>query len=224
MWLAWPDSIKCATGIPVELPQAYFPRFWTSQERAYLPELELACKELSTLGIPTQILSKDAAVRSDEPVYWYGRMEGTTIWPKQGRCLDNKMNLVTFSRLWKGEFIKVPESYEYQTTAWDMLPIPVVLKASDKAGATAQRLAMNRGVVFRRQPSPMPFLRKSYNKGEVIAQELIPAFQLESNRPTQLIILAAGSIPVSGYLQIALPNEQIINDNSIHGPLMFEGS
>lgn len=37
---------------------------------------------------------------------------------------------------------------------------------------------------------------------------------------TQLILLTAGSTPVTGYVQFS--RKEIINDNSVHGPLWIE--
>lgn len=213
-----------ATRSPVALPLHAFPKRWTSHEDVYLPELLLTCHELEILGAENmQVISwQEALVRCGKPVYWYGRFrrhhEFSHIQPSHGDALDDKMHLVYLSSLCgTNGHVRIPPTYSEETCAWQSLPTNVVFKCRHKWSGDKT------SVRFREDIGRGKDARRRYEAGEMIAQELVPPY-LVGERPVQCVILCIGTLPVTGYLQHAGVGTRIINDNSEHGPLVFDGA
>lgn len=206
--LPFPDELK-------------FPQVWSLREQVYLPELELAVSELPLHGGPqARFLEPDEALATGEEVYWYGRFDNfgsfPLVRPADGIRLDNKMLLARFSNHWRGRLVTIPHFYGVAETPWEQIPADVVFKLGNKTQDPRN------SVKFRDEIGHGKFFRRAYNAGEAIAQARIEPITVEG-AVTQVIIMAVGSTPITGYLQIAYPPRRIINDNSFHGPLVFAG-
>ncbi len=214
-------NLSRAAGHPLNLAGISFPEVWTSRELAYRPELQLAVSELQLGGARrVEVLEPDEALASKREVYWYGRFENYAgfplVRPAAGIRLDNKTLLARFSREWNGRLITIPPFYLSDQTPWEQIPPDVVFKLCNKSEDPRNSIR------FRDELGNGKYFRRMYKEGGAVAQQRITPLTLRGGEPTQLIILAIGSKPVTGYLQIAQPGTRVINDNSVHGPLVFE--
>lgn len=216
-------NLARAAGYRVALDPTCFPRLWTSEEDVYLPELQLTHDELARYGVqgggqPPRIIERREALNgANEPVYWYGRFrrfdESPHIRPASGDRLDDKGLLSDLSLLWEGNEVLVPMTYGCEVASWDELPRAVVFKPRRKYDT-------NSPVQFRSDIGRGREARQAYDEGETVAQEVLTRY-LVANRPVQLVIMCAGTEPLTGYLQHADEGTRIINDDSEHGPLIF---
>ncbi len=207
----------------------WFPRYWTSPDPLYRPEMKLARGEIewrSDIGdgapiVMTEEVGWEAALTMKEPVYWYGRFRRADreyqIVPRHGAHLDDKRWLAEVEPEWSdhGRFVQIPRFYRGASTPWDQLPDDVYLKyrnkwENDRPPVLKSSLKGGRGT------------RRDYRDGEMVAQQVVPTVCVDG-RPIQAIILCIGTEPFTGYIQHAhKPDTTIINDNSEHGPLVFE--
>ncbi len=218
-------NLARAAGRPVELNGASFPEIWTTSNEIYRPELELACQELTLQGYRCRTMPYDEVLqRTDTEVYWYGRFnryrDYPLVRPTFGQDLDNKYNLARFSWQWESALVEIPLYYSQEVTDWDELPRNVVFKFCDKAGPEVARARSS--VLYRDQIGKGKFVRQCYRAETAVAQEVIRPTRLDDGSLTQLIVMAAGSEPLTGYLQVVPAGTRIINDNSTHGPLIFD--
>lgn len=209
-------NLARASGISVNCGLLSFPDRLYSHELAYVPELELLARELAILGAGNPIVCGE--IDKTFPTYVYGRLEvATNIFPYDGVRVDNKMNLATFSRDWDGDLVVVPRHYFSPQDEWGKIPAEVFLKFSDKGSKECARGTRS---VQRGKPSgKAKFLRKCYESGALIAQDIVETTrnEQEGKKRAQLVILAIGSNVITGYVQYS--HDDIINDNSTHGPL-----
>lgn len=154
------------------------------------------------------------------PIYVYGRLNGSPeVWPENGLVLDNKLNLARFSSHWRGELIATPPTYTFEDTDWAEVPEDVFLKFVDKSGPESVRAGFS--VKPRKPRGKSPFLRRCYNEGSLIAQQRIDGVKIQMDshvRRAQLVALSNAKM-ITGYVQYGFGD--IINDNSLHGPLIF---
>lgn len=200
-----------AQGVPIH----EFPRRWMTEEEVYLPELNLACDELAHGGI------EDCHVvpwgsDTEKGVYLYGRsplFRENRVFPLHGPRLDNKGLLIDLSIVWEGSEVRVPMTYGYEVETWEGLPGNVVFKPRCKSEASGP-------VRFRCDVGRGKDARRAFEAGETVAQEVVNR-HLVDGRPTQFVIMCVGTEPLVGYVQYAETGTRVINDNSIHGPLLF---
>lgn len=170
----------------------------------YRPEFELAQNELAWLGHNMEIVSW----RSRPGVLAKG-------------AFDSKIHLARFSQTWLDRNVRIPKTYIAETTPWNSIPEDVVFKFCEKYGEQARKALYS--VARRREIGHGKFMRKCYENGTAIAQELVTPFKLEDGSSTQAIILCSRNTPVVGYTQVAPPSVFVINDKSASkGPLIFE--
>ena len=209
-------NLARASGIAVDPSALLFPNRFATKNMIYRPELKLFISELEALGIGGHGIcewkSGDAS-----PVYVYGRVgskDQPHIAPFDGIRLDNKLNLGLFGRVWDGNSIKIPRHYIARFERWESIPKEVVLKFCDKGSTECVRARQS--VMFNKPLGKAPFLKRCYGAETLLAQDIVyPTRQNESN--CQLVVLAIGSEPITGYIQYS--RSRIINDDSIHGPL-----
>ncbi len=232
-------NLSRAAGFPVERARTVkFPAYWACRDLAYLPELELAVQELNYLGHYAEVVFPPYTGFHDRELYVYGRPDHhPLIRPAHGRALDNKMNLARFSRAlspskypWE-QGVVIPRFYFQETTPWEELPENVVFKFCDKTGPEATRARSS--VLFRDQVGKGKFVRRCYAEQTVVAQEFVASAEERISPPVngedefwdsakQVVILTAGATPITGYLQLAPRGKRIINDNSIHAPILID--
>lgn len=220
-----------------------FPKFFVSLDVVYLPELRLLVSELEHLGIGGNTVCESLSeLGADESAYVYGRFDGRgqIHYPMDGVRIDNKMNLARFSQQWdprRASKIRIPKHFvgcdglSIEPTMWDDIvkvqqnrfpfevgPLNMVLKFCDKGGLECAKY--RKSVIVGIPEGKNKYLRKCYEYGTVIAQEYIQPQKFQSDN-CQLVILTVGDEPVTGYVQYSPKN--IINDNSVHGPLALIG-
>lgn len=213
-------NLARAVGHSVELNGSglSFPGIWTTEDRSYLPELELAQQELHLLtGQDFDFMAASNCRINQTPAYWYGRLRPhQNLVPKFGQELDDKIVLEQMQGSWNGSHIKIPPSFHHGNTPWEKLPPKesLVFKLRKKWEDP------EKSVRFGTEIGKGKDVKRGYDKGEIIAQTLLkPA--LSDGRPVQVIIMTADIEPVTGYLQTARPGTKIINDDSVHGPVIF---
>ncbi len=180
------------------------------EKNPYLPEFELARDEFSRVG-------RTLAVPS-----WRER-PGIPLKSE----LDDKIHLARFSRVWKqrGESGRVvlPGGYCRDDCGWQDVPDCAILKFRMKHGPAARRAGFS--VIERMDPrlGKGKYVRRSFESGEMVAQDQVAPLMLNMAHRVQAIILCSGSNPVTGYTQIASSDSFVVNDkNSCKGPLVFE--
>lgn len=209
-------NLARASNIVVDPTQLRFPKRFANKSRVYLPELELFVAELATLGINDHSICEWNG-NSVDPIYVYGRVgskDQPHILPHDGLRLDNKLNLGLFSRVWDGDMVKIPRHYISRFEPWEEIPREVVLKFCDKGSEECKRAGHS--VIFNKPSGKAPFLKRCYRAETLLVQDIVhPAEQNGNN--CQLVVLAIGNEPITGYVQYS--RSRIINDNSTHGPL-----
>lgn len=209
-----------AVGIEVDAQSIGFPSCFGLVGQAYRPELELLIAEL---GNDAHICDRWREGGCNGAAYAYGRIADlpSFIWPSNGLAHDNKLHLAEFAKVWQPESVTVPQHYITNDTDWADIPYDVFLKFTDKSSKASERAR------FSVQPGmpngKAPFLRRCYNNGELLAQAMVSGYRCsleERERQIQLVVLTNGNM-LTGYVQYG--NGFIVNDNSIHGPLHFEG-
>lgn len=217
----WGTALNLArtSGIFVDPKSLVFPKRFTTKNTVYMPELSLFIDELKMRGISdAEIVS---SIEKDHgSTYVYGRVgskDKPYILPYDGLRLDNKLNLGLFSRNWNGTTVKVPKHYISRFEEWEKIPKEVVLKFCDKGSEECKRAGQS--VLFDKPAGKSPFLKRCYRAENLLAQEIIQPKRY-GDKNCQIIIFAIGDAPVTGYVQYS--REDIINDNSTHGPLRIE--
>lgn len=216
----WGTALNLArsAGIGVDADKLQFPKHFAYFESNYLPELTLFAQELENLeSCPFQIHRNIPDILDD--IYVYARLNSTRpiVLPHRGAWLDNKLNLALFSRQWHSELVKSPRHYFIDGDDWGDIPETTVLKFCDKGSLECQRARWS--VSFGKPTGKAPFIKQCYAERKLLAQDFIAPTQ-KSGHNCQLVILAIGNQPITGYVQYSY--NQIINDNSIHGPLLIE--
>lgn len=210
-------NLARASNIAVEPSQLAFPKRFVSKDKIYLPELELFVVELAVLGINGSICCERNEDDID-PIYVYGRVgskDQPHILPYDGLRLDNKLNLGLFARGWRGDFVKVPRHFISRFEPWEEIPQNAVLKFCDKGSRECQRAKHN--VIFGKPLGKAPFIKRCYRAETLLAQDFISPTKTQDGKNCQLVILAIGNEPITGYVQYS--RSRMINDNSIHGPI-----
>ena len=215
-------NLARANSIQVDLEKLTFPKYFGLKNHVYMPELELFLNELKILGINEHAIKRNYQGSSNghESIYVYGRVADeyqANIFPYDGVRLDNKINLSLFSRTWNGYNVKIPQHYLDRFCSWEDVPEEVFLKFCDKGGEECTRARQS--VLIGKPGGKAKFLRKCYQLESLLAQEVIQPAK-HNNNNCQLVILVIGNEIVTGYTQYS--QSEIINDNSIHGPLMID--
>ncbi len=207
-------NLARASGITVDENRLSFPVGFSCKDRVYQPELQLFINELGRRDLLNEGCSSDVL-----PTYVYDRVEENVdhIFPYDGVRLDNKRNLGLFSRAWASDVVKMPRHYMAPEESWEQIPQDVVLKFCDKGSKECTRARQS--VFFGKPSGKAPFIKKCYNTQQLLAQEMVQPARV-GNKNCQLVILVIGNTPLTGYVQYGW--EKIINDDSIHGPLMIE--
>ncbi len=196
-------NLARSCGKPVELPVGVeLPRRYVAYKSDYLPEYRLAISEFGKLGQNSMSIKED---------FWTSEEKDP---------LDSKLCLEQFARTWNGDTVRIPKLYSVETTLWESLPENVVFKFTEKYGPEALRARYS--VAPREKIGKGKHVRQSYNASRAVAQERIVPHTLHDGSVTQAIIMCSGSIPITGYLQVAPQGEFIINDRTGRkGPLLF---
>jgi hypothetical protein len=217
-------NLSRAAGRLVTHPKLRFPVRLATEDPVYEPELKLLQQELAEVGHPPVSLVPfvpDAAMRLiDPPMYVYGRVgQSTQPWllPFNGVYADNKLHLAAFSDRWQSRLVQVPKMYAAPETPWEQVPETVAIKFASKDSPECQQARTS--LWLGKPAGKAPFIRRCYAERLVVAQDLVAPTQYEGAN-CQLIILAVGDQPITGYVQFS--SKLIINDNSVHGPLLFE--
>ncbi len=212
-------NLSRAAKAPVGIDELFFPRCFGMESSDYRPELELLIEELRIAGRTRHhICTPWSRPDCRGPVYVYGRDDSALHWPENGWTLDNKLNLAWFSELWEGELVMTPKTYS-ATSDWADVPDNVFLKFVDKGSPEAIRAGFS--VMPGKPAGKAPFIRRCYNAGDLIAQERVYGMRLPvegRERQVQLVVLSNAQM-LTGYVQYGAGI--IVNDNSIHGPLIF---
>lgn len=162
-------------------------------------EFELACHEFKAYGHLSEVITKDA--RIFDP-------------------LDSKLFLARFSKTWRGDRVKVPRMYFSEVCPWETVPTDVYLKFTDKFCPEA--MSARYSVKPRSELGKAKQMRKLYDEGRAIAQERVEPYRLSDERQVQAVVMFAGSVPVTGYIQIAGATRKVINDkDTSKGALIF---
>lgn len=231
-------NLSRTSGISINPRICRFPSRFVLNDESYLPELKLFIKELSNLNDSNDNISYISVVpdlqdeiyreiKFGSPAYYYCRSPYSTYaWliPYKGAQLDCKSHLAIKAEYWKSKLVKIPKHYTSnigkdrgKECSWENLPDNVVLKFDDKINPAAQKSWFN---VFMGKPSGKgSSLKRLYNDGIVLAQEMITPTKFNGNN-CQLIILAIGANIVGGYVQYS--PKAIITDDSLHGPLWIQ--
>jgi len=214
-------NLSRASGIKIIENDLDFPIDFATEDDVYLPELELTVDEINQLRrLKRQVVPFKKRGLYERSTYVYGHCGNknrTDIEPYNGVALDDKRHLAAFSTFWNDTSVRIPPMYVDQTTPWTDLPEDIVLKFSDKASPLAK--SMRESVLFGKPSGKAKFWRRSYQEGDVIAQKIVEPLK-HRGLNSQLVILAIGHTPVAGYVQFS--ERRIVNDNSIHGPILFE--
>lgn len=221
-------NLNRAAGIRVELADVYFPSLWhlpvTSSK--YRREFLLVLHELQYRYRSVREIGEAALGRYE--VYYYGwgrrfRDERTMIVPAHGYEIEDKLKLAQFSWEWDGCHVKVPGICFYPAWEWDDVIGEhcgkMILKFTEKGSLEARRAGAS--VLYSVDRHNERFLRDCYRSGVLVAQEVVET-RIIDGKMSQVVILACGSIPVTGYILLAPQHTRSINDCFLHGPLRFE--
>lgn len=201
-------NLSRAAGYPVRVRPRSFPSTWTTEDPAYLPELRLACEELR-LATGERF---EVTETPEKHAYRYGRSRSHAT--DMLDVLEDKLALTTFSREWCGTRVHVPKGYSAMEHRFDEL-------SSLRGGLVFKhRFKRNNREVVCFSDQAGKGVRRAYGEKLMIAQEVVQPWKL-NGRPTQLVLLAVGSEPVTGYLLCGELDERILTDRGIHGPLIF---
>lgn len=217
-------NLARASGIPIDAGKLNFPTRFASYSQAYWSELRLFVEELKILGREAQIVSKIEA----EDTYVYGRV-GTQfeqhVLPFNGIKLDDKTLLALFGwHIWKdSDLVRIPRHYcgipkPDRSVSWEDIPEGVALKFCKKGSPESIRARAS--VILGKPTGEARFLKRCYREAKLIAQDFVEPAKDAEGRNCQLVILVVGDEPVTGYVQYS--HHQIINDNSVHGPLWIK--
>ena len=207
-----------AAGRPLSLTHA-FPKTWVLDNPSYGPEIELECREiaLASDGVTQPRFIQPEQLDGEAPVYWYGwrAPQEERFQPAHGYALEDKINLLRLSRRWQGQHVLIPTLVTTEECAWEDLVLPVVFKNRRK----------NKGIYGNVAFSDTPegqgkSAQRAYRRGEAVAQAAVEPFRIEGC-PTQIEILCAGTLPITGYLLLGDPDTRVLNDRVQHGPLFF---
>lgn len=217
-------NLSRAAGMKLDMAQIGFPTCFGLEETAYLPELNLLIRELDPNNVtPLHVCPDWRNCPDSRRSYVYGRVSDVSpdILPYNGLAFDDKRHLVRFSQGWHSDLVTTPQHYTVADTPWTDVPREVYLKFADKSSPECLRtgFSVQRG----RPDSKGGKLRSRYNEGKLIAQACVYGERVDPNRnghplTAQLVVLTNGEM-LCGYTQYA--GGEIINDNSIHGPLVF---
>lgn len=208
-------NLSRASKIRIDYNRLVFPKLFTSMDKLYLPELELFVSELACLGFHDHSVCEwDGRI---DQIYVYGRvgLKEPHILPYDGIRLDNKLNLGLFSREWKSDVVKIPFHYISRFNSWEEIPQEVALKFCDKGSVECKRARQS--VMLNKPLGKARFIKQCYEAETLLAQNIVCPTRDEDGNNCQLVILAIGDRPITGYAQYS--RREIINDNSIHGPL-----
>lgn len=211
-------NLARASGIGVDPTRLVFPKRFATIDPIYRPELMLFVEELAALGLDGRTICSSG--ETVEPIYVYGRVgskDQPQILPYDGLRLDSKLNLGLFSRTWTGDRVKTPRHYVSRFDPWEAVPEDIVLKFANKDSPACQRARQS--VVFGKPPGKAPFLKRCYRDEALLAQEYVRPMR-EDNQNCQLVIMAIGDEPITGYIQYHW--NRVINDASTHGPLVLQ--
>lgn len=214
------------TDILVDRKHLKFPRFWHLPEsnKQYRAEFDLARAELALLGVATEEVERGHA-RPDSPIYYYAwgaqdRRPETGIFPAYGYELEDKTKLARFTRVWRGEIVTIPRCYIHPEDPWSSIPqAEVIFKFCEKGSPDAQ--TAGKSVMYARDIGKGKFARRCYERGTLIAQELVETVH-HNGGLCQVIVMTCGAQPITGYVLWALEGTRVINDSSTHGPLKFD--
>lgn len=124
--------------------------------------------------------------------------------------LDNKLHLARFSDRWSGERVTVPKFYHEGNTEWEDVPENVYLKFTDKfcvEAVKARYSAKPRSELGRAKQ-----MRRMFVQGKALAQARVPSFRTETGEQVQAVVMCSGARVVTGYVQVAPADRNVIND------------
>ncbi len=133
---------------------------------------------------------------------------------------DNKLYLAKFAETWRGERVLVPKIYWHGTSDWVDVPADVYLKFANKFSPEAVKSrysAKPRSELGRARQ-----MQRLFQDGKAIAQQQVSPALTASGEVVQAVVMCYGPKPITGYIQLADPERQVINDKGTKkGPLIF---
>lgn len=192
-----------------------FPNNLYLGEEQYRPEFELFINEWNLLFWEKRFNEK---LCLDEPTYfyWTTKQVWENIFPYNWIQNDDKINLARFSKIWTWELVKIPEFILYEEqNDFSKLPENIVLKIANKNNIRPDW----RNKVFIWKSKYWKNWQENWKDWILVAQKIQNPSINEWLWKSQAIILTAWAKAVCGYLQNSIKN--IINDNSVQSPLIF---
>ena len=214
-------NLSRAAGIAILKEPLYaFPEKVACMDPDYLPEARLFVQEMADIPLTIdRIVHWDGLDEPSDELYVYGRVKSKfiNVYPLFGYERDNKLNLAHFAQKWSGKRVVIPRHYVCDLAGWDDIPSDAVLKFCEKENEESR--VARASVIIGKPLGKAQFLRRCFSERKLIAQERIYPTRHEAMN-CQLIILARDSDVITRYVQYS--EKEIINDNSIHGPLLIE--
>jgi hypothetical protein len=210
--------------VAADARRADFPHYWhlPFSNRVYRNDFDFALRELNQLGVDASELPTLNG-KTDEWIYYYGwdrpETNDALIAPQFGYEIENKIHLARFSRVWRGERVKVPLGYSLGTAAWEEIPRDqVVFKFCEKHSEDSDRARTS--ILYPDEVGKGRFARQCYGRGTIVAQDLVPTLESDG-RICQLILLASSAAVIGGYVLWASHGTRIITDAYEHAPLVW---
>ncbi len=201
----------------------YFPKNLKLEKEEYRPEFELCIKELNILFFNDQVngyeypdfneISDIKSKKEEIYIYWETNKIWENILPYNWKYIDNKNNLADFSKIWKWDFLKIPEFITSNELNYSQLPKEIVLKIAWKEDIREDW----RNKVFIWKPKKWGSL---WEQWKLVAQEKVSPLKNYKWENTQAIILSLWTKALVWYVQNS--TKDIINDNSIQSPLVLK--
>lgn len=162
-------------------------------------EFSLAVEEFALLGARASV--KELPERTFDP-------------------LDNKLHLARFSDVWEGQRVKIPRLYWNGNAAWEDVPQDVYLKFADKFCIEA--IKSRYSAKPRSELGKAKQMKHLFTEGRAIAQERVSPSLTTCGKQVQAVAMCSGSQVVTGYIQVATAERNVINDKGTEkGVLIF---
>lgn len=194
-----------------------FPNNLFLWEEKYRPEFKLFINEWNLL-FWNNFFNEINQIPKDNDVYfyWITKQVWENIFPYNWIQNDDKINLARFSKTWIWEAIKIPEFIlNDDENNFSKLPEDIVLKIANKSNIRPDW----RNKVFIWKSKYWKNWQENWEKWILVAQKIQNPSINEWLWKSQAIILTAWVKAVCGYLQNS--TRDIINDNSVQSPLIF---
>ncbi|MDO8584280.1 MAG: hypothetical protein Q7R83_03830 [bacterium] len=212
------DEVVAAAGAGM------FPRCWrlSRHNRAYKNDFAFTLRTLCELGVSVEEQVDDAKREDGSSVYFYGwdrPQEDRSLVPAHAFQIERKEHLARFSRDWHGRSVTVPLGYHRTCAAWDEIPRDrVIFKFCEKGSDDSLRAGTS--VVYPSESGRGRFARQCYERGTVMAQQMVPTIEI-GGKMCQLVLLTSASRVLAGYVLWAPCGTRVITDAYEHAPLIW---